>query len=117
MTDREWRRERRIDIAMLAVGLVGMLLVGSLIYYLWNMGWFYRLSADGVLSILDERTVAALIGSLLLVPFIALTGSGFLLVRLDLRHARERREQSEKPPKELSLYEWVKEQQAADKDP
>ena len=117
MTDREWRRERRIDIAMLAVGLVGILLVGSLIYYLWNMGWFYRLSADGVLSILGERMVALLIGSLLLVPFIALTGSGFLLVRLDLRHARERRKQSEKPEEEFSLYEWVEKQQAADKDP
>ena len=83
MTDREWQRERRIDIAMLAVGLVGILLVGSL----------------------------------LLIPFIALAGSGFLLVRLDLRWKRRHREQSEKPPKELSLYEWIKEQQAADKDP
>ncbi len=117
MTDREWRREKRIDIAMLAVGLVGTLLAGSLIYYLWNMGWFYQLSADGVLPIRDERTVTALIGGLLLVPFIALTGSGLLLVRLDLRCERGRRQRSEKPPEALSLYEWIDKQQAADKDP
>ena len=49
MNEKEWQKGKRKDIALLVVGLVGTLLGSVLIYYLWDIGWFYHLSVESAL--------------------------------------------------------------------
>ena len=96
MDKKEWQREKRKGIACLAVGLVGTLLGSVLIFYLWDIGWFYQLSVDSKLSFLDETEIEALMGVALLLPFLTVMFHGFMRVQIDLRCEREYRKKAEK---------------------
>ena len=89
MDKKEWQREKRKGIACLVVGLVGTLLGSVLIFYLWDIGWFYQLSVDSKLSFLDETEIEALMGVALLLPFLTVMFHGFMRVQIDLRCERE----------------------------
>ena len=80
----------------MVVGLVGTLLGSVLIYYLWDIGWFYQLSVDSKLSFLDETEIEALMGVALLLPFLTVMLHGFMRVQIDLRCEREYRKKAEK---------------------
>ena len=117
MDKKEWQREKLTDIAWLIGGLIGILVVIGLVCILSSMGWFYQLSVNSFLSFLDEWLVMALIGGILLVPFIALAATGALMVWYDLRYERRCRKKPPEPPDEFSsLYEWLN-SKAAGKDP
>ena len=96
MDKKEWQRGKRKDIALMVVGLVGTLLGSVLIYYLWDIGWFYHLSVEGALSSFDETEIEALFGVVLLLPFLSAMFTGFLRVQIDLRCEREYRKKAEK---------------------
>ena len=96
MDKKEWQRGKRKDIALMVVGLVGTLLGSVLIYYLWDIGWFYQLSVDSKLSFLDETEIEALMGVALLLPFLTVMLHGFMRVQIDLRCEREYRKKAEK---------------------
>lgn len=102
MDKKEWQREKLTDIAWLIGGLIGILVVIGLVCILSSMGWFYQLSVNSFLSFLDEWQVMALIGSILLVPFIALATTGALMVWYDLRYERRRRKNAEKNTDQIS---------------
>ena len=96
MDKKEWQREKQKGIACLVVGLVGTLLGSVLIFYLWDIGWFYQLSVDSKLSFLDETEIEALMGAALLLPFLTVMFHGFMRVQIDLRCEREYRKKAEK---------------------
>ena len=96
MDKKEWQREKRKSIACLVVVLVGTLLGSVLIFYLWDIGWFYPLSVDSKLSFLDETEIEALMGVALLLPFLTVMFHGFMRVQIDLRCEREYRKKAEK---------------------
>lgn len=96
MNKKEWQRDKRKDIALMVVGLVGTLLGSVLIYYLWYIGWFYQLSVDSKLSFLDETEIETLMGVALLLPFLTVMLHGFMRVQIDLRCEREYRKKAEK---------------------
>lgn len=104
MNEKEWQKGKRKDIALLVVGLVGTLLGSVLIYYLWDIGWFYHLSVESALSSFDETEIEALFGVVLLLPFLSAMFMGFLRVQIDLRCEREYRKNA--PDESSSLYEW-----------
>ena len=102
MDKKEWQRGKRKDIALMVVGLVGTLLGSVLIYYLWDIGWFYHLSVDSKLSFLDETEIEALFGAVLLLPFLSAMFTGFLRVQIDLRCEREYRKNAERNTDHIS---------------
>ena len=102
MDKKEWQREKLTDIAWLIGGLIGILVVIGLICILSSMGWFYQLSVNSFLSFLDEWQVMALIGGILLVPFIALAATGALMIWCDLRYERRCRKNAEKNTDHIS---------------
>lgn len=102
MDKKEWPREKRKGIACLVVGLVGTLLGSVLIFYLWDIGWFYQLSVDSKLSFLDETEIEALMGVALLLPFLTVMFHGFMRVQIDLRCEREYRKNAERNTDHIS---------------
>ena len=86
----------------MVVGLVGTLLGSVLIFYLWDIGWFYQLSVDSKLSFLDETEIEALMGVALLLPFLSAMFTGFLRVQIDLRCEREYRKNAERNTDHIS---------------
>ena len=102
MNKKEWQRDKRKDIALMVVGLVGTLLGSVLIYYLWYIGWFYQLSVDSKLSFLDETEIEALMGVALLLPFLTVMFHGFMRVQIDLRCEREYRKNAERNADHIS---------------
>ena len=102
MDKKEWQREKRKGIACLVVGLIGTLLGSVLIFYLWDIGWFYQLSVDSKLSFLDETEIEALMGVALLLPFLSAMFTGFMRVQIDLRCEREYRKNAERNTDHIS---------------
>lgn len=74
MTEKEWQQIKRLDISFVVIGGVGTLLITAMIVALSYLGWFDQFTDSGLLSSLDEWLVTVLIGGILLVPFLIVTG-------------------------------------------